>query len=108
MEINLTSGKSIKIKKGTSVLEALKESGIHLTTSCGSKGTCGKCKIVIQSGKADIQSKIKLTQDEIKKGYALACKTFPSEDIAIEIPKESRLIVEGKIATGRSKDLLAL
>ena len=95
MNITLTSGKSIKTKKGTSVLEALKESGIHLTTSCGSKGVCGKCKIMIQSGKADIQSKMKLTQDEIDKGYALACKTFPSEDIVIEIPKESRLIVEG-------------
>ncbi|MEN8263548.1 MAG: ASKHA domain-containing protein [Nitrospirota bacterium] len=108
MNINLTSGKSIKIEQGTSVLEALKESGIHLTTSCGGKGTCGKCKVVIQSGSADIQSTMKLTQDEISKGYALACKTFPSEDMFIDLPKESMLIVEGKIATGRSKDLLAL
>lgn len=108
MKINLTSGKAIEIGQGTSVLEALKAAGIHLTTSCGGKGTCGKCKIVIQSGKADIQSTMKLTQDEINRGYALACRTFPSEDILIDLPKESMLIVEGKIATGRSRDLLAL
>jgi uncharacterized 2Fe-2S/4Fe-4S cluster protein (DUF4445 family) len=51
---------------------------------------------------------MKLSQDEINSGYALACKTYPSEDILIDIPKESMLIVEGQIATGKSKDLQAL
>ncbi|MEK6528730.1 MAG: ASKHA domain-containing protein, partial [Nitrospirota bacterium] len=38
----------------------------------------------------------------------LACQTFPEGDLLIEIPKESMLTVEGKIATGRSKDLQLL
>jgi uncharacterized 2Fe-2S/4Fe-4S cluster protein (DUF4445 family) len=105
MEISLTSGKKIKYLPDTSVLESLKKAGIYLTSSCGGKGTCGKCKIILKSGQVVSRSKIKLSQDEINKGYALACKTFPSEDVLIDIPKQSMLVVEGKVVTGKSRDL---
>ncbi|NOZ68742.1 MAG: DUF4445 domain-containing protein [Deferribacteres bacterium] len=108
MNITLTSGKTIAAAPGRSVLEALNEAEIYLTSSCGGKGTCGKCKIIIRSGRVESKSKMKLSQEELDKGYALACRTFPSEDILIEIPKESMLTVEGKIATGKSKDLQEL
>jgi uncharacterized 2Fe-2S/4Fe-4S cluster protein (DUF4445 family) len=108
MNISLTSGKGITLEQGESILEALKRSGIFLTSSCGGKGTCGKCKIILKAGSADIQSKMKLSQEELNEGYALACKTYPSGDMQIEIPKESMLTVEGKIDTGKSKNLLAL
>ncbi len=108
MNITLTSGKTISSEEGSSILESLKKEGIFLTSSCGGKGTCGKCKVIVKSGTVESKSQIKLSQDEISRGYALACKTTPSEDILIEIPKESMLIVEGQIATGKSKDLQAL
>lgn len=109
MKISLPSGKSISGTPGTSILEVLKKEGVYLTSSCGGKGTCGKCKIIIKSDSVDIRSTIKLTQEEIKKGYALACQSFPQGDVLIKIPKESELTVEGKIATGKSsKDLQAL
>ncbi|MBI5407845.1 MAG: DUF4445 domain-containing protein [Nitrospirae bacterium] len=108
MKISLTSGKNIECASDTSILEALKKAGIYLTSSCGGKGTCGKCKIIIKSGQTVSKSKIKLTREEVNKGYSLACKTFPSEDVLIDIPKESMLVVEGKVVTGKSKDLLAL
>jgi uncharacterized 2Fe-2S/4Fe-4S cluster protein (DUF4445 family) len=108
VNITVTSGKNIPSNTGESILESLKKSGIFLTSSCGGKGTCGKCKVVVQSGAVESTSQMKLSQDEINTGYALACKTYPSEDILIDIPKESMLIVEGQIATGKSKDLQAL
>lgn len=108
MKISLSSGKSISGTSDISILEALKKEGVFLTSSCGGKGTCGKCKIIIKSGPFNTRSKIKLTQEEINKGYALACQSFPSKDVLIDIPKESELTVEGKIATGKSKDLQAL
>jgi uncharacterized 2Fe-2S/4Fe-4S cluster protein (DUF4445 family) len=108
MKISLTSGKKITCLPDTSILETLKKAGIYLTSSCGGKGTCGKCRIIIKSGQAVSKSKIKLSQEEINKGYALACKTFPSEDLLVDIPKQSMLAVEGKVVTGKSKDLQAL
>ena len=108
MKISLPSGKTISGFPETSVFDSLKKENIYLTSSCGGKGTCGKCKIIVKSGTVTTRSKIKLTQDEIKKGYSLACQTFPEGDVLIEIPKESMLTVEGRIATGKSKDLQAL
>lgn len=108
MTITLTSGKNISIKPGASILESLKQAGTYLTSSCGGKGTCGKCKIIIKSGQAEFKSKIKLSKDEIGKGYAIACQSYPTESIVIEIPKESVLTVEGKVATGKSRDLQKL
>jgi len=108
MHITLPSGKKIPCEPGVSILQSLREEGIYLTSSCGGKGTCGKCRIIIQSGSADIQSTMKLSREEIDKGYAIACKTYPAEDLVIDMPKESMLTVDGKVATGKAEDLLKL
>ena len=108
MNISLTSGRSISGSADKSILESLKEAGIFLTSSCGNKGVCGKCKVIVKSGEVDSKSQIKLSKEEISQGYALACTTFPAGDIVIDIPKESILTVEGKVATGKSQDLQAL
>ena len=108
MNITLTSGKTIAAEKDKSILQSLKEAGIFLNSSCGGKGTCGKCRVIIKSGTADVHSQMKLSQEEIREGYALACKTIPSGDLLVDIPKESMLTVQGQIDTGQSKDLLAL
>jgi uncharacterized 2Fe-2S/4Fe-4S cluster protein (DUF4445 family) len=108
MKISLVSGKEVHCKPGTSVMDTLKSEGVFLTSSCGGKGTCGKCKIIIQSGPFESRSKIKLSQDELDRGYVLACQAFPSGDLIIDIPKESLLTIEGQIDTGKVKDLLDL
>jgi len=108
MNITLPSGQKVPCTPGASILESLKKEGIYLTSSCGGKGTCGKCRIIIQSGSVDRQSSMKLSREEIDKGYAIACKTVPLEDLAIDIPKESVLTVDGKVATGKSEDLQKL
>ncbi|UCH82281.1 MAG: DUF4445 domain-containing protein [Nitrospiraceae bacterium] len=108
MKITLSTGQTLESTSGTSILASLKEAGIFLTSSCGGKGVCGKCKVIVTSGDADSKSKMKLSREEIGQGYVLACTAFPSGDLLIDIPKESILTVEGKVVTGRSKDLLAL
>jgi len=108
MKISLLSGKTISVGPRTSILDALEREGIFLTSSCGGKGVCGKCRVIIKSGDVDRRSTIRLTREELDEGYALACQSYPLGDLLIDIPKESMLTVEGKIATGRSRDLLEL
>jgi uncharacterized 2Fe-2S/4Fe-4S cluster protein (DUF4445 family) len=108
MKISLLSGKSLSASPELSLLENLNRAGVYLTSSCGGKGTCGKCRVVVKSGKAGTDSKMKLSDEEVKQGYLLACQSFAEEDLMIDIPKESILTVEGKIATGKSKDLQTL
>jgi len=108
MHIKLTTGKTLDISEGESLLQALKRHDLYLVASCGGKGICGKCRIRLIEGKSRIESTGKLEPREIDSGIVLACQTFPSEDIIIDIPKESRLVVGDIIEISRSRDLFEL
>ncbi|TAN44087.1 MAG: DUF4445 domain-containing protein [Nitrospirae bacterium] len=105
MKLKLTSDEVIEVKEGESIYAALKRSGIYLTASCGGKGACGKCKVKVLEGGVNITSQGKLTAKEKESGLSLACATFPMDDLLVEIPKESRLIVGDKISIAKTKDL---
>ncbi len=106
MELKLTSGETIALKKDDNIFTALKDAGIYLVASCGAKGICGKCKVRVIEGDFEADGYGKLTADEKKSGLVLACQTFPLNDLLIAIPKESRLIVGDQIAVSRTKDLV--
>lgn len=108
MNIKLTTGETLGISKGESLLQALKRQGVYLVASCGGKGICGKCRIKLLEGKSRIKSTGKLEPHEIASGLTLACQTFPGEDILIDIPKESRLVVGDAIEISRAKDITEL
>lgn len=108
MQITLSTGKRLDILDGESLLQSFKRQGIYLVASCGGKGICGKCRIRILEGKYKTKSTGKLDPLEIQSGIMLACQTFPEEDITIDIPKESRLVVGDIIEISRSKDLFEL
>jgi uncharacterized 2Fe-2S/4Fe-4S cluster protein (DUF4445 family) len=89
----LPDKKDIEVNKGTNALEALERAGINIDTPCGGKGTCGKCKILIKKGisTATLIEKNLLSEEEIKKGFRLACQAKLFQDSIIEVPSEIRL-----------------
>lgn len=108
MRITLPSGDVIESRDRESILSALRREKVYLVSSCGGKGTCGKCRVRLTHGEAERASVMKLSESDIAEGYCLACQTFPESDITIEIPNESRLIIGDKIAVGRADELLEL
>ena len=102
--------------------ELLSNSGIRIRSLCGGKGTCGKCKILIQEGNNFLNpptnAELKyLTQPEIRENWRLACqcrvektqtqsvKTHRPPQLRIYLPKD--IIGEDfKILTsGKSKKI---
>ena len=60
--------------------ELLINSGIRVRSLCGGKGTCGKCKILVQEGMNFLNPPTKsemqyLTQSEIRENWRLACQS---------------------------------
>ncbi len=89
----LPDKKNIKLNEGTTILEALEKLGMNINTPCGGKGICGKCKVLVKEGIATaalIEEEL-LLEEEIKKGFRLACQTKLFKDTVIEIPSEIRL-----------------
>ena len=44
------TGETLNIKENETILSALIRHGIYVKTTCGGKGTCSDCKVVIPSG----------------------------------------------------------
>jgi len=81
--------KTVRVKKGSSLLEAAYKANITINNVCGGDGICGRCKMIVKSGNISGEVSGRLTREEIKGGYVLACSTFAVSDLDIEIPKET-------------------
>ncbi len=93
-------GKSIEVDAGTNLLDAAKHAGVHINAPCGGEGICGKCRVIVKQGEFETEKSGHLTQDEIDKGYLLACRTKIKSSMTVDVPIESRIRAGQKIATG--------
>ncbi len=87
----LPDNKMIEAEKGKTILSAAISAGIHINSSCGGDGVCGRCKIILKKGQLASLPTGRVTAEERKKGYYLACLSVAQSDLEIETPKESRL-----------------
>lgn len=84
--------KQVSLKEDESIYAAVLRAGIQLNSSCGGKGTCGRCRVKIIKGKVRTLKPGSLTGEEQGQGFTAACRSFPLSDLVIEIPRESRLV----------------
>ncbi|PIZ13057.1 MAG: hypothetical protein COY53_06860, partial [Elusimicrobia bacterium CG_4_10_14_0_8_um_filter_37_32] len=76
----------INVEDNTDLLTAISKSGLRIRASCGGKGICGKCKVIIKDGKYVTKNTHLLTESEKKRGYVLACQTKVIDNLLVEIP----------------------
>ena len=100
--------KTIEIEKGKSILSAAISAGVYINSSCGGDGVCGRCKVILKKGRAATQPTGRISMDERKQGYYLACLTSIESDLEIEVPPESRLDFEAITAEEKEMRLKGL
>jgi uncharacterized 2Fe-2S/4Fe-4S cluster protein (DUF4445 family) len=83
-------GTTIRVDKGTNLLEAALAAGVHINATCGGQGVCGKCRVAIEAGEVDSEKTEKIEQEEYDAGWRQACRTALLSDCTIRIPDESR------------------
>jgi uncharacterized 2Fe-2S/4Fe-4S cluster protein (DUF4445 family) len=87
----LPEEKSVEIAPGKTIMEAATAAAVPINSICGGDGVCGKCRVIVRSGKVTAEPNEFLTRREIQRGVALACQTYPEGDVVIEVPLESRV-----------------
>ena len=95
--------KTITVPTGVSAFDAASWNGIAIDSTCGGYGTCKKCKIQITSGDvppAKLDSRA-FTQDEISKGWRLACLVRAITDISIDVPPLTTRPKAATVGVGR-------
>jgi len=81
--------KTIQVKPGSTLLEAAQKADVHINASCNGKGSCGKCKLILNSGDIEQEPTPLLSDQEKENNYMLACRTKVQGDVAVSIPPEA-------------------
>jgi len=82
-------GKDLNLEKGTNLRVALIEAGIPLDSVCGGQGTCLKCKVQVAGvgGKFTELEREKLSAEELRNGWRLACQVIVEEPGEVRLPE---------------------
>jgi uncharacterized 2Fe-2S/4Fe-4S cluster protein (DUF4445 family) len=77
----------LKVRRGRTIWEVLRNTEIDLEGDCGGLGKCGKCKVKVLSsiGSPSEEARELLDEEELKEGIRLACRTKISKDLVIRV-----------------------
>jgi len=90
--------------KGTTLLEAARQTGVGIVSICGGRGTCGQCRVRVLDGLAPpptgAEGKV-FSAEELATGYRLACQAEVLSDLRVHVPPTSlttpqRIQIEGR------------
>ncbi len=92
------SGKVAHVPEGTTLFNAAHWAGLPIESSCGGRGTCGKCSVQVLEGEFEPTpaDRRHLTEDQIGEGWRISCQAPLRGDALCDVP---RLISNPKAAT---------
>jgi len=86
----LPDGIGVSVPQGTTILDAARLANVYLNSVCGGDGICGKCKVILKSGRVDSPPTTLLSRDEVLQQHLLACCARALTDAEILVPDETR------------------
>ncbi|MEM7129724.1 MAG: ASKHA domain-containing protein [Chloroflexota bacterium] len=81
--------KVTRVPPGMTLFNAANWIGLPIDSTCGAKGTCGKCKVRIIQGHngATAADRKAFTDDELADGWRLSCRSEAHTDVICEVPR---------------------
>jgi uncharacterized 2Fe-2S/4Fe-4S cluster protein (DUF4445 family) len=89
----------VSVQTGSLLSEAARLAGVEIVQPCGGQGRCGRCAVQVISGAVRRRSALRLSSEDIAKGYALACQTVVEGDITVVVPPQEK--IERRLTTDR-------
>ncbi|NMA70014.1 MAG: 2Fe-2S iron-sulfur cluster binding domain-containing protein, partial [Desulfitobacterium sp.] len=84
----LPGHKVIEVPEGSTILQAAVSAGEQIESTCGGRGTCGKCKVKVEEGSIapsiDPGKKF-ISDEELKEGWVLACRVKVEKDLTVTL-----------------------
>ncbi len=81
-------GQMVEVAQGTPLHEAIRRAGISLNLPCGGQGRCGRCQVAVRQGYVRRRSDLRLSQQQLREGYVLACQAVVESDLVVSIPPQ--------------------
>jgi uncharacterized 2Fe-2S/4Fe-4S cluster protein (DUF4445 family) len=85
--------RTTRVPPGTTLFSAAHWIGLPIDSTCGGRGTCGKCKVKVLKGSAEVTTDDHrlLREAEVEAGWRLSCQARIYEDTACEVPQLLRI-----------------
>ena len=81
--------KKTRVPPGMTIFNAANWIGLPIDSTCGARGTCGKCKVRIVQGHngATAADRKTFSEEELAQGWRLSCRAAASQDLICEVPR---------------------
>ncbi len=82
--------RNMSVPMGGTLLNALQNQGIFLSSACGGKGSCGQCRCqVLEGGGAPIATELPhFSRKELQNNWRLSCQVKVKQDMKVHVPDE--------------------
>lgn len=90
VQLVINGEKTLTVKPGGTLLNALSDQGLLLASACGGGGTCAMCKCQIYEGGGEVlpTETNHLNRKQVADHQRLACQVKVKENMKIQIPEE--------------------
>ena len=86
--IDINNGqKELRAPAGKTLLATLNDGGVHLSSACGGKGSCGQCKVQVPEGGGEMlpTEAVHFSRRQMKDHWRLGCQVKVKNDMKIEL-----------------------
>ncbi|MGZ4148574.1 MAG: ASKHA domain-containing protein [Actinomycetota bacterium] len=98
----LPSGTTVRVPEGTTVFNAAHWAGLPIESTCGGRGTCGKCGVKVLEGQADTSpADHRHLADKLEDGWRLSCQCPIAGPMTIEVPRLMKMPKAATMGVGR-------
>lgn len=106
-KITVNGKKELTVKGGRSLLSSLMEEEIFIPSACGGRGSCGLCKLKVESGAGQyLPTELPwISKEEQAENVRLSCQVKVKQDMSIRIPEELFSVKQYSAKVESIKDL---
>ena len=98
----LPSGKSVRVPEGTTLFNAAHWAGLPIESTCGGRGTCGKCSVQVLDGQAELSlADYRHLPDKLEEGWRLSCQCPINGPMTVEVPRLLKMPKAATMGVGR-------
>ncbi|HJX07247.1 MAG TPA: 2Fe-2S iron-sulfur cluster-binding protein, partial [Actinomycetota bacterium] len=98
----LPSGKTARVPAGTTLFNAAHWAGLPIESTCGGRGTCGKCGVQVLEGEAELSlADYRHLADKLNDGWRLSCQCPINGPMTVDVPRLMKMPKAATMGVGR-------
>ena len=96
------SGKTVRVPGGTTLFNAAHWAGLPIASTCGGRGTCGKCSVQILEGESELSlADYRHLADQLEDGWRLSCQCPINGPMTVDVPRLMKMPKAATMGVGR-------